>query len=87
MTHETKRFWDVVSATFLLSLVFVAVLVLCGCKDKVEDIPTDGPVEEFVEVIIEDYVEHRFDLPDDMLKDRIDLTPWNGDDPRGELDV
>lgn len=59
----------------LLTMLFSGVL-LTGCSpDSLPDYPEDNAVEEGIEAFIEEIAEERLNLPDDCLKDRIDLSP------------
>ena len=40
----------------------------------------DNAIEEIAETHIEDYVEEQLGLPENALKDQIDLTPWSDED-------
>lgn len=55
----------------LLILIFAGI----GAGAAIYTKQKDGKIEEAMEKNIEDEIEEVFDLPDDALKGKIDLTP------------
>ena len=77
MKQETADIIKVSMAAIATAIAIAAFLMIAGCKEKVEKIPTDSVVEEVAEEMVENYLENKLGLDDDSLQDRIDFSFWD----------